>query len=184
MGQIGPIRLIRPEESSTSTKSGHEMGNPHVKLGATRLGGAIAFGFFVRYHTRRSPVGVYRRKEGKMASAEDDRRRYPRSRRGLKMTVEDSGPSVLNHVDNISANGVLCHTVKPVPLMTRMRVSLEVPDANKHRIDAEGVVVRCDPDEQGDDHFKVAILFTRLGDEDHKAIHAFVAENPGAEDIV
>lgn len=80
----------------------------------------------------------------------------------------------MNHVDNISANGVLCHTVKPVPLMTRMRIALELPRPWERRVDAEGIVVRCDPDEQGDDNFKVAILFTKLDDEDHAAIREYV----------
>lgn len=103
-----------------------------------------------------------------------DRRRYPRSRRGLPLVMDESGPGVLNHVDNISANGVLCHTVKPLPLMTKMRIHLELPKPVKYRIDADGIVVRCDPDDKGDDHFKVAILFTRISDEDHEAIHKFV----------
>ena len=88
--------------------------------------------------------------------------------------MDESGPGVLNHVDNISANGVLCHTIKPVPLMTRMRILLDLPKPSGHRIDAEGIVVRCDADERGDDHFKVAILFTRIDDEDHEAIRGFV----------
>lgn len=104
----------------------------------------------------------------------DERRRYPRSRRGLPIIVDEAGPGVLNHVDNISANGILCHTIKPVPLMTRMRIVLELPKPVDHRIDAEGIVVRCDPDDIGDDHFKVAILFTRVDDADHEAIRKFV----------
>lgn len=112
----------------------------------------------------------------------DDRRRYPRSRRSVPLLRDEGGPGVLNHVDNISANGVLCHTVKPVPLMTRMRIALELPRPWDRRVDAEGIVVRCEPDEQGDDHFKVAILFTRLDDEDHAAIREYVEnEAPHAE---
>ena len=80
----------------------------------------------------------------------EDRRRYPRSRRGVNVALEDSGPGVLNHVDNISANGVLCHTIKPVPLMTRLKIQLEVTLDDRYRIDAEGIIVRCERDEQGD----------------------------------
>ena len=93
------------------------------------------------------------------------------------MVVDESGPGVLNHIDNISPNGVLCHTVKPIPLMTRMSVALVLPKPEEHRIECEGVVVRCDPHECGDDHFKVAILFTKLRDEDHKAVCAYVEED-------
>ncbi len=107
----------------------------------------------------------------------DDRRRYPRSRRGVSAIIDEAGPGVLNHVDNISANGVLCHTVKPVPLMTRMRIHIELPPPGKLRVDTEGVVVRCDRDEHGDDHFRVAILFTRLDDESQLAIHSFVTSD-------
>jgi len=103
-----------------------------------------------------------------------ERRRYPRSQRGFPAITDESGPGVLNHVDNISGNGVLCHTVKPVPLMTRMGISLEIPKPILRRIDCEGIVIRCDPDEQGDDHFKVAILFTKISDEDHQAVIDFV----------
>jgi hypothetical protein len=35
-------------------------------------------------------------------------------------------------------------------------------------------VVRCDPEDVGDDHFKVAILFTKVDDRDHEAIRKFV----------
>jgi hypothetical protein len=113
----------------------------------------------------------------------DDRRRYPRSRRGVSIIQDEAGPGLLNHVDNISAVGALCHTVRPVPLMTKIGIALELPKPFTHRIDTEGVVVRCEPDERGDDHFKVAILFTRLRPEDEEAINRFVhqaADTPTA----
>jgi len=106
-----------------------------------------------------------------------ERRRYPRSRRGISLIQEDEGPGVLNHVDNISAAGVLCHTVQPVPLMTKIGIALELPKPFTHRIEAEGVVVRCEADECGDDHFRVAILFTRLREEDQEAINHFVHQD-------
>ena len=104
----------------------------------------------------------------------EERRRYPRSRRGFPVVTDDSGPGVLNHVDNISANGVLCHTVKPIPLMTKMSIALELPQPAARRVECEGIVVRCEPHEKGDDNFKVAILYTKMSDEDHEAVKEFV----------
>ncbi len=104
----------------------------------------------------------------------DERRRYPRSRRALPAVTDDSGPGVLNHIDNISASGVLCHTVKPIPLMTRMSIVLELPRPFDRRVECEGVVVRCEPDEMGDDNFRVAILYTRMDEEDRVAIEEYV----------
>jgi hypothetical protein len=80
----------------------------------------------------------------------------------------------MNHIDNISANGVLCHTIKPVPLMTKMGIALELPNAESRRIECEGVVIRCEPHEVGDDKFKVAILYTRIDEDDRQAIDEFV----------
>lgn len=108
----------------------------------------------------------------------EERRRYPRSRRGVPMIVDESGPGVLNHVDNISGNGVLCHTVKPVPLMTKLNMVLQIPSkTNPRRVDCEGVVVRCEPHEQGDDRFKVAILYTKMKEDDYMAIMDYVDED-------
>ncbi len=103
-----------------------------------------------------------------------DRRRYDRSKRGFPAVVDESGPGVLNHIDNISPNGVLCHTIKPIPVMTKMSVALLLPRPERHRIECEGIVVRCEPHESGDDHFKVAILFTKMSEEDQEAISTFV----------
>lgn len=104
----------------------------------------------------------------------EERRRYQRSRRGFPAIVDEAGPGVLNHIDNISGNGILCHTIRPIPLMTRMSIVLEIPRPQTRRIECEGIVVRCDPDERGDDHFKVAIFYTKISDEDHTAVVDYV----------
>ncbi|MCX8066186.1 MAG: PilZ domain-containing protein [Candidatus Hydrogenedentes bacterium] len=104
----------------------------------------------------------------------EERRKYPRSKRGLNLPIEVDGPGILNHVDNISANGLLCHTIQPVPIMTRLQIVIELPKPFKHRISAEGVVVRCDRDEMGDDKFKVGIVFTRIDEKDQEKIQEFV----------
>lgn len=105
----------------------------------------------------------------------EERRKYPRSRRRHEILADShAGPALLNHVDNISASGVLCHTVDPIPLMTRIGLTLVLPKPREHKIEAEGVVVRCERDDVGDDHFHVAIFFTRLKPEDREAIEDYV----------
>jgi len=70
--------------------------------------------------------------------------------------------------------------------MTKMGVVLELPEPVGRRIEAEGIVIRCVPDEQGDDKFKVAILYTKVEDEDLEAIRQYVdhdlAQHNGDED--
>jgi len=133
----------------------------------------IAFTADVRYHMHwvsKSPI----QEECLMRYTGEERRRYPRSRRGFPLVVDDKGPGVLNHVDSISASGVLCHTVKPIPLETKMSIVLELPKPHERRVKCEGIVVRCEPHDKGDDHFKVAILYTKMEPEDLEAISDFV----------
>jgi len=117
-----------------------------------------------------------------MRNNQNDRRRYPRSRRGFPVVVDHSDKDVLNHIDNISGNGVLCHTVKPVPLMTKLGIVLELPRPVDRRVECEGIVVRCEPHDVGDDHFKVAIIYTKIEDEDREAIQHFVEQDLAAHE--
>ncbi len=114
-----------------------------------------------------------------MRTMEHDRRQYARSKRGITGVLEHDGPGVLNHIDNISANGVLCHTIKPVPLMTKVGMALNLPKPIERRVECEGIVVRCEPHEFGEDRFKVAILYTKIDETDREAIMDF-CEAPAA----
>ncbi len=107
----------------------------------------------------------------------DERRRHPRSRGGFS-TVEGRGElGGLNHVDNISASGVLCHTAQPIPLMTKMSIALDLPKPVNQRVECEGIVVRCDPEDQSGETFKVAILYTDVSEDGRKAIEEFVTND-------
>lgn len=109
-----------------------------------------------------------------MASQDQERRRFPRSRRGFPIAKGKGGPGELTHVDNISCNGVLCYTKKPIPEMTKMSLSLELPEPVNRQVEAEGVVVRCVPDEQAGAHYRVAILYTKIEDADLDTIREYV----------
>ena len=105
-------------------------------------------------------------------SKSDERRSHPRSKRGFR--VEGPADDLITHVDNISASGVLCHTRRPVAEMTKMEITLELPDPVNRTVTAEGVVVRCDVEEEDHDEFRVAILYTKVDKPDYDAIQAFV----------
>ncbi len=100
-------------------------------------------------------------------------RRYPRSATGFKGIKVASG--ILNHVDNISCSGILCHTLESLPIMTKMSIDLDLPGPAGHTpINCEGIVVRCEPDARNEGQFKVAILYTRLSDDHHHAVKEYV----------
>ena len=88
----------------------------------------------------------------------------------------------MNRVDNISCSGVLCRTAEPIPLMTKMSLVLELPGPDYQRIEAEGVVVRCDPHESSNgSEFSVAILYQNLDHESYAAIEVYVAQDLGPQ---
>ncbi len=108
-----------------------------------------------------------------MAKRDEERRQHPRSKRGFSLS-RSGDDGLLDHVDNISCSGVLCHTQRPLPEMTKMEIVLDLPGSDGHEIRAEGVVVRCTAEEPDHTLFKVAILYTKLNDEDYRAIDSFV----------
>lgn len=108
-----------------------------------------------------------------MSHGQDERRRYPRSKSGFAGVKQKDESGVLTHVDNISANGVLCHTSADVPIMTKMAILLQLPHTQQE-IHCEGVVVRCDREDGDNESYKVAILYTKLSDDDHEAIVDYV----------
>ena len=63
--------------------------------------------------------------------------------------------------------------------MTKIDVTLDLPEPSDSSINCEGVIVRCDPDQKGEDHFKVAIVFTKLDDADMAAIKKHVELTAG-----
>ena len=109
-----------------------------------------------------------------MAHKGEELRKHPRSTSGFVGIEDAARPGVLNRVQNISCSGVLCQTAEPVPLMTKMRVVLELPRPVERRVEAEGIVVRCDRDENGGDHYDIAILYRNLTDDGYQAIRDFV----------
>lgn len=105
-----------------------------------------------------------------MKRDDSERRKHPRSRRGFKA----AGGDLINHVDNISCSGVLCHTKRPVAEMTKMSIELDLPAPVNRVVNAEGIVIRCDADPQKRDSFRVAIFYTKLSEADQHAIRDYV----------
>ncbi len=107
-----------------------------------------------------------------MTRRESDRRKHPRSRGGFKATRRDGG--VINHVENVSCSGVLCRTQQPVVEMTKLSIVLDLPAPSGRSIETEGIVIRCEAQFPKQDEFKVAIIFTKLSDDDHRAVREYV----------
>jgi len=113
--------------------------------------------------------------------ATQERRRFQR--------IEDSGLSLklegfdsITHTLNISPSGVYCKVDKPLPLMSRVRLKLMIPDASKEKgavkeLEVSGIVVRQHPVivDGAVKHYDIAIFFEDLSMKDKEAIAGYIA---------
>ena len=88
------------------------------------------------------------------------------------MEIKLSGKSV-GRVEslNVSANGVYFTSTKHIPVLTKLRVTLELADEgdrHSNRVTCEGVVVRSEPEfeDPAVADYSVACYFTSVSDPD------------------
>lgn len=110
-----------------------------------------------------------------MTRRDAERRKHPRSRGGFKPASRSAG--LINHVENISCSGILCRTHKPIVEMTKLSIVLDLPGPAVRTIETEGIVIRCEAIPPKHDEFKVAIIFSKLTEEEHRAIREYVDDD-------
>ena len=98
----------------------------------------------------------------------------------LKILIGEFDAST--HTINISTSGLYCKVAKELPLMSRVKLMLMIPDISKpgkeaHSIEAEGVVVRAHPViiDGVVKHYDVAIFFDNLEPEAKMLIAGYIA---------
>ena len=103
-----------------------------------------------------------------------EKRQYPRVKSDLSLKLALEGANVITKAENISASGAYCKVDKPIPLMSRIKIILLLPSANKKskKIDTTGVVVREHPVIVSGKilHYDVAIFFDSLSIRDKELI--------------
>jgi len=117
-----------------------------------------------------------------------ERRRHPRAPAALPVRLIVGDRSVEIRVQNLSCSGIRFHAPRPLPLMSRVQIALELPAGHETSENPEkswnsgadplpisGVVVRCDiadPDEGAD--YDTAIFFDDLSDQARDRLSSFV----------
>lgn len=73
-----------------------------------------------------------------------ERRRDPRVTVKLPLRFTFAGKTIDSRVVDLSNSGILFQTPQPLPVMSRMQMTLELPEAKREApITIIGVVVRC-----------------------------------------
>ena len=107
----------------------------------------------------------------------EERRKSPRiNDESLSLKLE--GFDSITHTLNISPSGVYCKVDKELPLMSRVKLALVMPDVS---LEVNGIVVRQHPVmiDGVVKHYDVAIFFEDLSPKDKDALSAYIARKKG-----
>jgi len=79
---------------------------------------------------------------------------------------------------NVSANGVYFASRAYIPLLTRLRITLELPadGGSTSRVSCDGVVVRTEPEAEspGVREYQVACYFTDISESDQRRLETYI----------
>ena len=118
-----------------------------------------------------------------------ERRSFPRVRdEGLAIKLNSGDFDTVTHTLDISASGIYCKIDREIPLMSRVRVKLMVPDAIKpdkaaKELDVDGVIVREHPViiDGIIKHYDAAIFFDNLSPKDREMIESYISNKNRGE---
>jgi hypothetical protein len=108
-----------------------------------------------------------------------ERRREPRVAAQLPLRYTFGGRTIDTRIVDLSNCGIRFHTPQPLPVMTRMQMTLQLPEGKRRTpITIVGVVVRCAEVRGGSRRpFEAAIFFEDISPASARArLHRFVGE--------
>jgi len=117
----------------------------------------------------------------------EERRSFPRIQdEGLSLKLNAGDFDTMTHTLNVSASGIYCKVDKEIPLMSRVRLMLMLPDASKDEkavksLEVDGVVVREHPViiDGSTRHYDIAIFFDNLSEKNREAIQGYISKKKG-----
>ena len=110
-----------------------------------------------------------------------ERRGSQRTRLDLPLNLTLGDETLTSRLRDISTSGIRFRTVRPLPLMSRVQLALELPSLGGNPLAVSGVVVRSDlaEDESGNPDpvggpYDTAIFFDDLTDKVHAQLMRFL----------
>lgn len=120
-----------------------------------------------------------------MNTVNPERRSHPRTKMSLPLKISQKGLDLITETRNVSCSGVYCRVNKPLPLMSKIGLTLLLPLQNRNKVNTEkikckGVVVRSEPEilKEADTAYQnIAIFFTDLTKKDRTKITQYVLQS-------
>ena len=111
-----------------------------------------------------------------------ERRKFPRIHdEGLSLKLNAGDFDIMTHTMDISASGIYCKIGREIPLMSKVKLAIMIPDTGKENkplgpLEVDGVVVREHPViiDGAVKHFDVAIFFDNLSEKDKEIIQKYI----------
>ncbi len=107
-----------------------------------------------------------------------ERRTSARVPARLAMEITLGGGRARTESLNVSANGVYFASPTFIPLLTKLRITLDLPEDGKSpfQVTCDGVVVRTEPEVEvkGEDDYQVACYFTDISDRDRERLESYI----------
>jgi len=106
-----------------------------------------------------------------------ERRTAARVPARLAMELTLGGGRTRAETLNVSANGVYFASTTFIPLLTKLRITLELPeDGAPSKVTCDGVVVRTEPEVEtaGEDDYQVACYFTDMSELDRERLESYI----------
>ena len=122
--------------------------------------------------------------------SDQERRSFPRiNEDGLSLKLNAGDFGTVTHTLNISASGIYCKVDREIPLMSRVKLILMVPDLSKDEkiiksLEVSGVVVREHPVIINGEtrHYDLAIFFEDLSPKDREIISNYITRKDAGKD--
>ena len=112
-----------------------------------------------------------------------ERRRWPRADADWAISLALPEGEYRARVRDVSRAGVCFFIDRAIPVMTAMRIDLELPvEEGKRFITGGGVVVRCEKISARLDHYEIALFLNDIAGPDQAALEAYVGGRAGGGD--
>jgi len=109
-----------------------------------------------------------------------DRRRFPRVLKNLAIKLKDQSVDFVTETKNLSCIGAYCRINAFVPCLTKLKVTLLLPDTKNHgasrTVTCEATVVRAErvTDTAEASTYDIALYFNKISPSDMKKIDRYV----------
>lgn len=101
----------------------------------------------------------------------------------LAMEIAVGGDTAEVESLNVSANGVYFVSQLHIPVLTRLQITLELPEdgesSRTRSVTCDGVVVRSEPEEADErvDEYNVACYFTSIEENDRETLESYILKH-------